>query len=84
MPLKAASALIAILQVVSSLVVLEIILEMFGACEWPWEKTKYAAKRRTTGPIKWCLHCTTTESSYSDFVKTGRAYKLNIKLKNLE
>jgi hypothetical protein len=51
MPLKAASALIAILQVVSSLVVLEIILEMFGACEWPWEKTKYAAKRRTTGLI---------------------------------
>ena len=84
MPLKAASALIAILQVVSSLVVLEIILEMFGACEWPWEKTKYAAKRRTTGPIKWCLHCPTTESSYSDFVKPGRAYKLNIKLKNLE
>jgi hypothetical protein len=38
MPLKAASALIAILQVVSSLVVLEIILEMFGACEWPWKK----------------------------------------------
>ena len=51
MPLKAASALIAILQAVSSLVVLEIILGMFGACEWPWEKTKYAAKRRTTGPI---------------------------------
>ena len=40
MPLKAASALIAILQAVSSLVVLEIILEMFGACEWPWKKQK--------------------------------------------
>ena len=41
MPLKAVSApIIAILQVVSSLVVLEIILYMFGACEWPWEKQK--------------------------------------------
>jgi hypothetical protein len=38
MPLKAASALIAILQVVSSLVVLETILDMFGACERPRKK----------------------------------------------
>ena len=52
MPLKAVSApIIAILQVVSSLVVLETILYMFGACESLWKKTKYAAKRRTTGPI---------------------------------
>jgi hypothetical protein len=49
---KAASALIAILQVVSSLVVVEIILEMFGEClRVAVEKTTYAAKRRTTGPI---------------------------------
>jgi hypothetical protein len=29
------------------------------------------------------LHCTTTESSFNDFVKNGRAHKLNIKPKNL-
>ena len=38
---KAAAALIAILQVVSSLMALEVILEMFGACEWPWEKKQH-------------------------------------------
>ena len=52
MPLKAASALIAILQVVSSLVVLEIILEMFGACKGPWEKNKKTcSKKKNHWPI---------------------------------
>ena len=50
MPLKAASALIAILQVVSSLVVLEIILEMFGACEGPWGKQKTCSKSKNHWP----------------------------------
>ena len=49
MSLKAASALIAILQVVSSLVVLEIILKMFGACEGPWEK-KTCSKMKNYWP----------------------------------
>ena len=46
---KAASALIAFLQTVSSLAVLDIIIHMFGACEWLW--INYAAKGKTTGPI---------------------------------
>ena len=53
MPLKAASALIAFLQAASSLAVLEIVFHMFCACEWPW--IKYAAKRRTNGPIYICV-----------------------------
>ena len=40
---KAASALIAFLQAVSSLAV-HIVIDMFGACEWPWKKgSRYIA-----------------------------------------
>ena len=49
------------------------------------EKTKICSKTKNhwLDLMVSSLHCTTTESSFNDFVKNGRAHKLNIKPKNL-